>query len=66
VDSAVHRIRGIELVPMSWSTASRATAGFPVRATGSLARRIVDHIAALSAAYDVTITFENGSGWVHL
>ena len=35
VDPATHQVTRVNLYPMTWSRASRATTGFPVRATGA-------------------------------
>jgi poly-gamma-glutamate synthesis protein (capsule biosynthesis protein) len=51
VNAAAHRVCRIELYPMTWSTARRATTGFPVRATGERGRAILTRMAELSRPY---------------
>ena len=56
VDAGTHRVARINLHPMTWSRASRATAGFPVRATGPAAKAILDRVAELSAPYGTQLS----------
>jgi poly-gamma-glutamate synthesis protein (capsule biosynthesis protein) len=64
VDAHTHRVTRVELHPMAWSQASRATTGFPVRATGPAARAILDRIAELSAPYGTVVSAGAETGWV--
>jgi hypothetical protein len=64
VDAATHRVTRVSLFPMTWSRASRATTGFPVRATGPAAKAILDHVAALSAPYGTDVSGADDVGWV--
>jgi Bacterial capsule synthesis protein PGA_cap len=64
VDRATHRVTRVNLYPMTWSRASRATTGFPVRAAGPAAKAILDHVAALSAPYGTDVSGADDVGWV--
>jgi hypothetical protein len=64
VGAATHQVTGVNLYPMTWSRASRATTGFPVRAAGPAATAILDHVAALSAPYGTQISVADDAGWV--
>jgi poly-gamma-glutamate synthesis protein (capsule biosynthesis protein) len=66
VDSATHRVSAIDLHPMTWSRASRATTGFPVVASGSSGRAVLDRMAELSEPYGTKITVDGGIGRVGL
>ncbi|MUL64558.1 hypothetical protein BOO86_08805 [Mycobacterium sp. CBMA 234] len=58
VDAATHRVVRIELHPMSWSAARRATTGFPVRARGPRAQAILSRLGALSAPYGTVLSID--------
>ena len=58
VDAHTHRVATIELYPMTWSTARRATTGFPVRATGERAHTILARMAELSAPYGTVLCID--------
>jgi poly-gamma-glutamate synthesis protein (capsule biosynthesis protein) len=64
VDPATHRVTGVNLHPMKWSRASRATTGFPVRVTGAAAEAILDRVAELSAPYGTAVSVADDIGWV--
>jgi hypothetical protein len=64
VDPATHRVTRVNLYPMSWSRASRATTGFPVRATGAAASAILARVAELSAPYGTRVSAADDIGWV--
>jgi Bacterial capsule synthesis protein PGA_cap len=64
VDAATHRVTRVNLHPMTWSRASRATTGFPVRATGARAAAILDRVAELSAPYGTRVSVAGDIGWV--
>lgn len=55
-DSATHRVIRIELYPMAWSTARRATTGFPVRTTGARAQAILSRLGSLSEPYGTVVS----------
>jgi poly-gamma-glutamate synthesis protein (capsule biosynthesis protein) len=64
VDTGTHRVTRVNLYPMTWSRASRATTGFPVRATGAAAKQILDRAAELSAPYGTCLSAGDDIGWV--
>jgi hypothetical protein len=64
VDAGTHRVTRVNLHPMRWSRASRATTGFPVRAAGPAAEAILDRVAELSAPYGTSVSAADGTGWV--
>jgi poly-gamma-glutamate synthesis protein (capsule biosynthesis protein) len=64
VDAGTHRVTRVNLYPMTWSGASRATTGFPVRATGAGASAILDRVAELSAPYGTGVSAGDDIGWV--
>jgi hypothetical protein len=64
VDPATHRMTRVNLYPMTWSRASRATTGFPVRATGVTATAILARVAELSAPYGTRVSVADDLGWV--
>jgi poly-gamma-glutamate synthesis protein (capsule biosynthesis protein) len=64
VDPANHRVTRVNLHPMTWSRASRATTGFPVRATGPAATAILTRMAELSAPYGTHVSVRDDLGWV--
>jgi Bacterial capsule synthesis protein PGA_cap len=64
VDANTHRVTRVNLHPMKWSSASRATTGFPVPATGPAATAILDRAAELSAPYGTRLSVAGGVGWV--
>jgi hypothetical protein len=66
IDAASHQVSAIDLHPMTWSSASRATTGFPVVASGSAARAVLDRMAELSEPYGTKITVDGGIGRVTL
>lgn len=66
VDAATHRVLQVRLHPMQWSTARRATTGFPVVARGAQAHAVLTHVAELSAPYGTTIAIDGDTGVVDL
>ncbi|WIX75627.1 CapA family protein [Amycolatopsis carbonis] len=66
VDSATHRVRAIDLHPMTWSRASRASTGFPAVASGSSGRAVLDRMAELSEPHGTKITVDGGIGRMEL
>jgi Bacterial capsule synthesis protein PGA_cap len=64
VDPSTHRVTCVNLYPMSWSHASKATTGFPVRATGARAGAILDRVAELSAPYGTELSVGDDIGRV--
>jgi poly-gamma-glutamate synthesis protein (capsule biosynthesis protein) len=64
VDASTHRVTRVSLHPMKWSRTSRATTGFPVRATGPAAKAILDRLAELSAPYGTQLSVADDAGWV--
>ena len=64
VDAVTHRVTRVNLHPMKWSRASRATTGFPVRVTGAAAEAILDRVAELSAPYGTRVSVADDTGWV--
>lgn len=64
VDAGTHRVTRVNLHPMRWSRASRATTGFPIPATGAAADAILDRVAELSAPYGTSVSVADGTGWV--
>ncbi len=64
VDPGTHRVTRVNLYPMAWSRASKATTGFPVRATGAHAATILDRVAELSAPYGTSVSAGDEVGWV--
>lgn len=66
VDRATHLVTGVALHPIAWSTARRATAGFPVRLTGDRAEAVLARVAELSAPYGTRVTARGGTGWVEV
>ena len=64
VDAGTHRVTRLDLHPMTWSSVSRATTGFPVPATGPAGKAILDHVAELSAPYGTQLTVADDTGWV--
>jgi hypothetical protein len=64
VDAATHRVTRVNLHPMKWSRASRATTGFPVRVTGAAAEAILGRVAELSAPYGTVLSLADDTGWV--
>jgi hypothetical protein len=64
VDKGAHRVTRINLHPMAWSSASRATTGFPVQASGAAATAILNRVAELSAPYGTTLSVGADVGWV--
>ncbi|QRP42867.1 CapA family protein [Amycolatopsis sp. FDAARGOS 1241] len=66
VDAVTHRVRTVELHPMTWSRASRATTGFPAVASDPTGRAVLDRMVALSEPFGTKITVEAGIGRVDL
>jgi poly-gamma-glutamate synthesis protein (capsule biosynthesis protein) len=64
VDAGTHRVTRVNLHPMKWSRASRATTGFPVRVTGPAAKAILERAAELSAPYGTQLTIADDVGRV--
>jgi hypothetical protein len=64
VDAVTHRVTRVNLHPMKWSRASRATTGFPARVTGAAAEAILGRVAELSAPYGTSVSVADGIGWV--
>jgi poly-gamma-glutamate synthesis protein (capsule biosynthesis protein) len=62
VDAHAHCVVTVELYPMTWSTARRATTGFPVRATGQRAQAILARMAELSAPYGTVLRIVADAG----
>jgi hypothetical protein len=58
VDAAAHHVVRVELHPMYWSSASKATTGFPVRARGPHAQAILSHLGALSVPYGTLVSVD--------
>jgi hypothetical protein len=59
VDADTHTVISVELHPMVWSTARRATTGFPARASGERAQAILARVAELSEPYGTTLSVEH-------
>jgi hypothetical protein len=66
VDGTTHRVTAINLHPMTWSRASKATTGFPCVADPARAVAIFDRLAVLSRPYGTKITMTGGVGRVEL
>jgi hypothetical protein len=66
VDAQSHRVIKLDLHPMTWSRARRATTGFPARAHGTAAQTVLRRIAELSSPYGTTVCVESELGWVEL
>jgi poly-gamma-glutamate synthesis protein (capsule biosynthesis protein) len=64
VDLATHRVTRVALYPMTWSRASQATTGFPVRASGAAATAILDQVTELSEPYGTDVSVADDIGWV--
>jgi hypothetical protein len=64
VDASTHRVTRVNLHPMSWSRASRATTGFPIPVTGAAAEAILVRVAELSAPYGTSVSVADDTGWV--
>jgi poly-gamma-glutamate synthesis protein (capsule biosynthesis protein) len=64
VDLATHRVTRVALYPMTWSRASQATTGFPVRASGAAATAILDRVTELSEPYGTDVSVGDDIGWV--
>jgi poly-gamma-glutamate synthesis protein (capsule biosynthesis protein) len=64
VDQGTHQVTRVALHPISWSTARRATAGFPVRLAGERAAEVLDRVAELSAPYGTRVTASGDTGWI--
>jgi hypothetical protein len=60
VDAESHRVTRIELHPMVWSTARRATTGFPTRADGQRAQAILAKLGELCLPYGTAVTVKTG------
>lgn len=58
VDAATHRVISVQLHPMTWSSASRATTGFPVLARGPRAQAILSHLGELSSPYGTVVSVD--------
>ena len=66
VDAQSHRVIRVDLHPMTWSRARRATTGFPARAHGDAARTVLRRIAELSSPHGTTVQVKSELGWVEL
>jgi len=66
VDASTHRVTRVNVYPMRWSRASRATTGFPVRVTGPAAKAILDRVADLSAPYGTRPSVADDIGRVEI
>jgi poly-gamma-glutamate synthesis protein (capsule biosynthesis protein) len=66
VDGTTHRVTAINLYPMTWSRASKASTGFPCVADPARAVAILDRLAVLSQPYGTQITATGGVGRVEL
>ncbi len=66
VDARTHRVRAIDLHPMTWSKASKATTGFPCTAGEPRATAILDRLSELSEPYGTKVTASGGIGRVEL
>jgi hypothetical protein len=66
VDATTHHVTGIDLHPMTWSRASKATTGFPCVADGARAVAILNRLAVLSEPYGTKITVTDKIGRVEL
>jgi poly-gamma-glutamate synthesis protein (capsule biosynthesis protein) len=64
VDARTHRVTRVDLHPMAWSQARRATTGFPARLTGPAAKEILDRVAELSKPYGTDVSVGADIGWV--
>jgi hypothetical protein len=64
VDSVTHGVVAIELHPMTWSRASKATAGFPCIADDVVAIAVLERVAELSESYGTKVTIVGGIGRV--
>jgi poly-gamma-glutamate synthesis protein (capsule biosynthesis protein) len=62
IDSSSHRVSAVDLHPMTWSGANRATTGFPVVAAGASADAILDRVCELSEPYGTSIAVRDGVG----
>jgi poly-gamma-glutamate synthesis protein (capsule biosynthesis protein) len=60
VDAASHRVMRIELHPMVWNIARRATTGFPARADGQRAQAILAKLGELCLPYGTAVTVKTG------
>jgi hypothetical protein len=58
VDADTHTVTSVDLHPMTWSTARRATTGFPARASGARAQAILSRVAELSEPYGTALSIE--------
>jgi hypothetical protein len=66
VDAHSHRVIKVDLHPMTWNRARRATTGFPARARGGAAQAVLRRIAELSTAHGTTVCVDSELGWVRL
>jgi poly-gamma-glutamate synthesis protein (capsule biosynthesis protein) len=60
LDAQSHRVTRIELHPMAWSAARRATTGFPVSAEGQRAQAILAKLGELCLPYGTAVTVKTG------
>lgn len=66
VDAATHRVVRVHVHPMRWSTARRATTGFPVVVDGDAALQILEHLTELSEPYGTKLLIDGGVGSVEV
>jgi poly-gamma-glutamate synthesis protein (capsule biosynthesis protein) len=68
VDPGTHRVTRVGLYPMTWSRASRATTGFPVRLAGPAARAVLARVSELSAPYGTRLSVDDttDTGWIDI
>jgi poly-gamma-glutamate synthesis protein (capsule biosynthesis protein) len=64
LDAMTHRVRRVSLYPMRWSTARRATTGFPVLLNGPAAVEVLEHLQELSKPYGTEVLIADGVGTV--
>jgi hypothetical protein len=66
VDATTHRVTAIDLHPMNWSRANRASTGFPVVADEPTADAVLNRVVELSEPYGTKIAVGNGVGRITL
>lgn len=66
VDAETHRVNRVELHPMRWSQARRASTGFPILVSGEAARAVLGRIAELSVPYGTELSATADVGYLNL
>lgn len=64
VDATTHRVLAVDLHPMTWSRARRASTGFPAVAPPETAVAVLERVAELSKPYGTTVAIYEGRGRV--